>query len=319
MPARMLRLLSLLQSRREWSGAELAHRLGVTDRTVRRDVDRLRELGYPVDATTGTAGGYRLASGRDLPPLLLDDDEAVAVAVALLTATGGVTGIDETAVRALAKLQQVLPARLRHRVATVGDATVPIGGPAGPPVDPAVLTVLTAACRDHELVSFDHLRRDGEATWRRVEPYRLVTGYGLWYLLAYDPERAGWRTFRVDRITDPRPTRARFSPRELPADPATFVRRAIAAAPYRFTATAVVQAPAEVVTARLHLPIPGKVTPVDAASCTVALRGDTIESILADVAAFGADFTLDGPPELLEQVHALGRRLFAAGPPGAPG
>jgi predicted DNA-binding transcriptional regulator YafY len=312
MPARMLRLLSLLQGRREWSGAELADRLGVTGRTVRRDVDRLRELGYPVDATPGTAGGYRLASGRNLPPLLLDDDEAVAVAIGLRTAGGAVAGIEETSMRALAKLQQVLPARLRDRVATVGDATVPVSSGGGSRVDAATLAVLATACRDHELVSFDHRRRDGTASVRRVEPYRMVTGYGYWYLLAFDPDRDDWRTFRVDRITRPMPTRVRFPPRPLPADAATVVRRAITDAPYRYTGTATVRASAETVTARLQDPVPGKVAPVDATTCTVQLRADTLEPLVRDVAAFGADCTLDGPPELLDHLRLLARRLLDA-------
>ncbi len=175
--ARLLRLLSLLQARREWSGAELAARLEVSERTVRRDVGRLRDLGYPVDASRGTDGGYRLRAGAAMPPLLLDDDEAVAVAVGLRTAARSpVTGIEETSARALAKLEQVLPSRLRRRVGALVDYTVPIppDSPA-PPVDPEVLTRLAGACRDHEGLLFDYRSHDGTSGRRSVEPHRLVS------------------------------------------------------------------------------------------------------------------------------------------------
>jgi predicted DNA-binding transcriptional regulator YafY len=194
MPERMLRLLSLLQSRREWSGADLARRLEVTDRTVRRDIERLRGLGYPVDASTGVAGGYRLVSGADLPPLLLEDDEAVAIAVGLRTASAG---LEDAAVRALAKLEQILPKRLRGKVNAVGDATSAL--PQRGAVDISVLGVVAAACRDHELLRFDYSGRDGRPGARRVEPRNLVAWYGRWYLIAFDTDRADWRTFRLDR------------------------------------------------------------------------------------------------------------------------
>ncbi|GAA1231413.1 helix-turn-helix transcriptional regulator [Pseudonocardia alaniniphila] len=313
---RVLRLLSLLQSRREWAGGELADQLGVTGRTVRRDVARLRELGYPIEATTGTAGGYRLASGSNLPPLLLDDDEAVAVAVGLLTAArAGVSGVDETAPRALAKLQQVLPARLAQRIAAVGDVTVRLRPGRGSRVDPTTLAVLAAACRDREMVTFDHRRRDGVSGERRVEPYQLLTGYGLWYLLAFDTGRRDWRTFRVDRIAGPTPIRLRFSPRPLPAEDTTaFLASAIREAPYRYTALATVQAPADVVTARLPDPMPDRVQALDPRTCTVLLRGDSLDVLVQDLVALGADFTLDGPAELLDHLHMLGKRLQDAGP-----
>jgi len=208
--ARLLRLLSLLQSRRDWPGAELAERLGVTTRTVRRDVDRLRDLGYPVESATGTAGGYRLGVGAALPPLLLDDDEAVAVAVGLrAAATGTVTGIEETSLRALAKLEQVLPSRLRHRVGAMQSAILPLTGP-GPTVDP---DLLTAACQAHEGVRFGY-----QQNTRRVEPYRLVHTGRRWYLLAFDLDRDDWRTFRVDRIDSAPLPGPRFTPRPEPAE-----------------------------------------------------------------------------------------------------
>jgi predicted DNA-binding transcriptional regulator YafY len=198
--ARLLRLLSLLQARAEWSGAELAEELGVTTRTVRNDVQRLRDLGYPVQASPGVGGGYRLGAGAALPPLLLDDEEAVAVAVGLRTAAGAsVTDIQETSIRALAKLEQVLPSRLRHRVHALQAATVEIPAP-GPTVDAAVLTAVAAACRDDQRLRFDYRDHDGSASVRTVEPHRLVHDRGRWYLVAWDRDRADWRTFRADRI-----------------------------------------------------------------------------------------------------------------------
>jgi predicted DNA-binding transcriptional regulator YafY len=292
----MLRLLSLLQTRREWSGAELAERLGVTDRTVRRDIDRLRELGYPVDATTGTAGGYRLASGRDLPPLLLDDDEAVAIAVGLRTATSGVHGIEDAALRALAKLEQVLPARLRAQVTAVGAATVAVPEDAVASADPETVAVLAIACRDHELVSFGYRRRDGSASHRRVEPHALVSAYRRWLLLAFDPAAKDWRIFRVDRISAPAPTRQRFTPRPIPdGDAAEYVGRSLAAAPYRYTARVVVRAPAERVRAALSQPLPGKVIALDADRCEVRCGADDLRLIahdLLDIALLGAEFEI---------------------------
>src|SRR5687767_9354023 len=195
--ARLLRLLSLLQTRRDWSGAELAERLEITPRTVRRDIDRLRGLGYPVLASAGTAG-YRLGAGADLPPLLLDDDEAVAVAVGLRTAAGGsVAGIKETSVRALAKLEQVLPSRLRHRVNALWTSTVPVPGD-GPTVNPEVLTAIAGACRDHQRLRFDYRDHSGAGSVRTVEPHRLVCWGRRWYLLAWDTDRQEWRSFRAD-------------------------------------------------------------------------------------------------------------------------
>ncbi|WP_246019168.1 helix-turn-helix transcriptional regulator [Saccharothrix australiensis] len=315
MPARMLRLLSLLQGRRGWTGAELAGRLGVTDRTVRRDIDRLRELGYPVEGTTGTAGGYRLASGRDLPPLLLDDDEAVAVAVGLRTAAG-VDGIEDSAVRALAKVEQVLPDRLRRRIRAVGAAIarIPLGD--GPVSDPAALGVLAAACRDREVVRFAH-----RGVERKVEPVKLVTAVRRWYLLAYDPAKRDWRTFRVDRMGTPTPTGHRFPARRPPEEPAAFVARALTTAPCRYAATALVRAPADVVAARLVVALPGKVVPVTARTCRVHLRANAIEPIAADLLLIGADYALDAPDDVRAALAACARRLTGTrpDPPAAPG
>ncbi|MFJ6675473.1 helix-turn-helix transcriptional regulator [Actinosynnema sp. NPDC091369] len=311
MPGRMLRLLSLMQGRRDWTGPELAERLGVTDRTVRRDIERLRELGYPVDGTTGTAGGYRLASGRDLPPLLLDDDEAVAVAVGLRTAAG-VHGIEESSTRALAKLDQVLPARLRHRIAAVRDA-IAVMSVDGPVSDPAALGVLAAACRDHEVVAFTHRGRE-----RRVEPRSLVTAYRRWYLLAFDPARDDWRTFRVDRMDAPRATGRRFTPRDLPEDPAAYVARSLTTAPYRYTCTATVDAPAAVIRSRLVVALPGRVEPIDDRTCRVRLGANEIQPVAADLLLLGAPYTLDASPEVLAALRDAGSGL-TGGRPDPPG
>jgi predicted DNA-binding transcriptional regulator YafY len=325
-PARLLRLLSLLQSRREWSGAELAGRLEVTGRTIRRDVDRLRGLGYPVEGTTGTAGGYRLASGRDLPPLLLDDREAVALAVGLRTAAGGsVVGADEASVSALAKLEQILPARLRQRIATLADATVSVTRPAGAPADPETLGVIAAACRDREVVAFQYRRRDDASMRRRVEPHSLVTVSGLWYLVAYDVDRGGWRTFRLDRVHAPVPLRRHFDPRPLPAaDPADYLRQSLRSATYRHMVTATVHAPAAHVRARLWRALPGRITEVDERTCRVRLGSDALDGLTQDLVAIDAELTVDeGSPEVLEHLSLVSRRLaLAAGsaqaPPGIP-
>ena len=234
--SRLLTLLSLLQARRDWPGGELAERLEVSRRTIRRDVERLRGLGYPVESLTGPAGGYRLAAGTAMPPLLLDDDEAIAIAVGLRTAArASVTGIEETSVRALVKLEQVLPAHLRSRVSALAAATMSLP-PAGPTVDPQCLTVLAGGCRDSECVRFGYRARDGEFARRDVEPHALVNRGRRWYLVCWDRGRDDWRTFRVDRITEPLALGVRFTPRRLPAaDAAEFVAAALrgAAEPLR--------------------------------------------------------------------------------------
>src|SRR5688572_6428045 len=235
--SRLLTLLSLLQTRRDWPGGELADRLAVSRRTIRRDVERLRGLGYPVESLTGPAGGYRLAAGTAMPPLLLDDDEAIAIAVGLRTAArASVTGIEETSVRALVKLEQVLPAHLRRRVQALGATTMSLP-PEGPTVDPQCLTILAGGCRDHECVRFLYSARDGTTGRRDVEPHALVNRGRRWYLVCWDRARDDWRTFRVDRIGEPVATGPRFTPRELPAaDPAAFVEQRLVSLPTRYEA-----------------------------------------------------------------------------------
>ncbi|MFD7628250.1 helix-turn-helix transcriptional regulator [Streptomyces sp. NPDC059851] len=322
MTARMLRLLSLLQTRREWSGADLAERLEVTVRTVRRDMDRLRELGYPVESARGHAGGYRLAAGTELPPLLLDDDEAVAIAVALRTAAGGLTGIEETALRALAKLERVLPRRLRGRAAALQTAlTGIVWEDRGPRVDPALLSVLATACRDHEIVAFAYTARygapaggDGSAVRRRVEPCHLVASGNLWYLLAHDTDRDDWRLFRLDRISQATPTGRRAASRTVPGgDPAAFVAARLSAVPTRHRAVATVRAPADDVRARIRGLGP-RVHPVDARTCRVDASDDSLTRIAQTLAGLDADYDLDADPDVLAHLRTTaGRLLRAAG------
>ncbi|MFI0356346.1 helix-turn-helix transcriptional regulator [Actinomadura sp. 9N407] len=313
--ARLLRLLSLLQTRREWSGPELAERLEVTVRTVRRDVGRLRGLGYPVHAELGTAGGYRLEAGTAMPPLLLDDEEAVAIALGLrgAAAGGGVQGIEESSVRALAKLEQVLPGRLRRRVNAVHTATMPIAGPpAGPSVAPGTLTVLAAACRDRERLRFAYRAKDDSYSRRLVEPYGLVSAGRRWYLVAWDTDRGDWRTFRVDRLADPLATGVRSAPRELPAeDAAAFVKRSLAASRPAARAVLTVHAPASVLADRFRV-TEAEVEPVDERTCTLRTSADSLEWTALRIAFLELEFTVREPPELAARLRDLGTRLVRA-------
>jgi predicted DNA-binding transcriptional regulator YafY len=304
--ARLLRLLSLLQLRRDWPSAALAERLGVAPRTVRRDVERLRSLGYPVHSTPGVSGGYRLGAGAELPPLLLDDDEAVAVAVGLRTAAGGtVTGIEETSLRALAKLEQVLPSRLRHRVNALQTHTVPITG-VGPTVESEVLTRVTAACRDHEQLRFGYTGHDGAAAERRAEPLTLVNWSRRWYLVGWDVDRQDWRTYRVDRLRLRTPNGPRFAPREPPGgDVAAWVERRLGHDMWPLQARVLLRASAERVAGRTS----GVVEPVDGESCVLTLRGDDLHLMAVVVAFLDLDFEVLEPVELKESLHRLGRRL----------
>jgi predicted DNA-binding transcriptional regulator YafY len=313
LPSRMLRLLALLQSHREWSGAELATRLGVTDRTVRRDIERLRELGYRVEGSVGQGGGYRLATGAKIPPLLLDDEEAVAIAVGLISAASGVAGIQETALRALAKLQLVLPARVRERIAAVQQATVLMTLRDGPQVDVQTLAVLAAACRNSEIVTFAYRSRAGKRTSRRVEPHSLVSAFGRWFLIAFDTEHDDWRSFRLDRLTEPNVTGRRVPQRRLPAaDPAAYLAQALATAPHRYNVRATVHAPADVVAARTGA-LPGRIESVDEQTCTVNVSDDSLDYIAHHLVDLDADFTInDGHPELRARLRELAERLYRA-------
>ncbi|WTP56538.1 YafY family transcriptional regulator [Streptomyces phaeochromogenes] len=320
--ARLLRLLSLLQAHREWSGAALADRLGVTPRTVRRDVDRLRELGYPVNASPGTGGGYQLGVGAELPPLLLDDDEAVAVAVGLRTAAGqGIEGIGETSVRALTKLEQVLPHRLRRRVGALNAFTVPmLRGPQPSAVDPAVLTDLAAACRDSERLRFEYRDHGGSSTRRTVEPHRLVCTERRWYLVAWDVDRDDWRTFRADRVTPKPPHGPRFTPRQPPADDlAAYVSKGVSVRAYATHAVVRLLVPKEEAAQRIS-PSAGTLEPESEGSCILRTGAASLDVMVIHVMLMGVEFEVLEPVELVEAIRTardrLTRTLERAAPEG---
>jgi predicted DNA-binding transcriptional regulator YafY len=310
--SRLLELLSMLQGRRDWPGNELAGRLEVSGRTIRRDVERLRRLGYPVESLSGPAGGYRLRAGSAMPPLLLDDDEAIAIAVGLRTAArASVTGIEETAVRALVKLEQVLPAHLRRRVSALGSATFTLAAP-GPTVDPQHLTVIAAACRNSECLRFGYRSREDVDSRREVEPHGLVNVGRRWYLVAWDRAREDWRSFRIDRLKRPAPTGVRFDPRKLPAkDAAAYVQQSISAAPYRYEARVRLHCPAEEITSRVPTHW-GEVKPIDAKTCEYRTSDDNVSWLALRIAMLGVDFEVDEPPELVEQLRVLASRLERA-------
>ncbi len=310
--ARLLDLLGLLQTRRQWSGGELSERLSVGPRTIRRDIERLRRLGYPVEAVPGAAGGYRLRAGASLPPLLLDDEEAVAIAVGLRTAVSdGVAGIEETSVRALSKLEQLLPERARRRVHALGAATVPYPA-SGPVADPETLLVIATACRDHERLSFGYRARGDERTRRLIEPVGLVHTGRRWYLVAWDTDRVDWRTFRVDRI-EPRPTTGRrFTPRTPPAvDLAAYVAERVSAARDRFQAQVILHAPAEDIACRLNYPF-GRLEPIDDQTCMLRAGTDWLDGLALYVTSIGVDFAVIEPPELVQRFEVLAARFARA-------
>ncbi|WP_197523407.1 helix-turn-helix transcriptional regulator [Actinokineospora pegani] len=317
--ARLLRLLSLLQARRDWSGADLADRLGVTDRTVRRDVEKLRSLGYPVNAVTGTAGGYRLGAGAALPPLLLDDDEAVAVAIGLGSASvGSVAGLAETSVRALAKLEQVLPSRLRGRVRSLRSVTTPLVF-AGPVVDPGVLTAIAGAVRDQERLRFDYRDHAGGSSVRDVEPLRLVHTGRRWYLIAFDVGREDWRTFRVDRLEPRVPTGPRFVPREPPAaDLAAYAAEGLTVRAYPMRAVVRLWLPAERARELVSVTA-GRIEEVDAESCRLVAGASSWEGFAGWMVWLGCEFEVEEPVELREAVAAVAGRLGRAARSGDMG
>jgi len=306
--ARMLELLGLMQSRAEWTGAELAERLGVTDRTIRNDIDRLRGLGYAVDATRGSGGRYRLGIGTKLPPLLLDDDEAVALAVGLRTVTS-MQGIEEISARTLGKLEHVLPHRLQRKVEALRDAVT--AGPENtdsnvddPMVDPAVLAEIAAAARDQIEVRFDY-----RGSRREVEPYRLISWQRRWFLVARDPGSDVWAPFRVDWIEALRSHGGRrFTPRPLPdEDDTSFVLREVAHSGWAVHARIAVDAPADQVLARIN-PAVGVVESIDADRCVLVTGADSVEIVAAYIGMLGLDFHVTEPPALVEAIRVLAAR-----------
>ena len=316
--ARLFKLLSLLQTPREWPGPELARRLEVTERTVRNDVARLRDLGYPVDAVRGSVGGYRLVAGTAMPPLLLDDEEAVAVAVSLRTASGGaVAGLEESALRALTKLQQVLPRRLSSRVDALQAHTVRVGPFAperrGPQVDGGLLAMVAAAARDREVVRFGYADHAGAGSERRVEPYRLVSMGRRWYLVAFDLVREDWRTFRVDRMRETRSVGHRFALRPLPAeDIAGYVAAKTRQVQRKVTATVVVDAPAAEVEQRMGSWTEGSVEVLPDGRSRLRLGGSSPAVVAFWLGVLEADFEVVDSPEVGEAVRRLGERYARA-------
>ncbi|NHC47651.1 helix-turn-helix transcriptional regulator [Motilibacter aurantiacus] len=314
--ARTLRLLSLLQSRRHWPGDDLADRLGVSIRTLRRDIERLRELGYPVQAQRGVDGGYALAPGAALPPLVLDDDEAVALAVGLSAAAAtGVDGLAEPSVRALAKVVPVMPTRLRRRVDALRTVTVrgswAAESPPGSGVDPAVLAVVALACRDAERLAFGYASANGARSEREVEPFRLVPLGRRWYLVAWDPARSDWRVFQLDRLSAPRTTGGRFAPRRLPAaDAAEFVRERVSGGAERYEVEAVVDAPAEAVRRRFRWWL--SVEDLGEGRCRVRLDVDDLTWAAVALGLVGAGFEVLRPPELRGALRDMAARFAAA-------
>lgn len=308
---RLLRLLSVLQSRRSWTGAGLAERLEVTPRTLRRDIDRLRSLGYTVAAAAGPGGGYQLSRGSALPPLLLDDDEAIAIAVSLRSAMDAFAGMSQTAVSALVKLNQLLPSRLRKRVGALQAVTVSVGGTA-PVLDPDTLTTLAAACRDQCQLTFDYRDRAGRASTRTVEPVRLAhTGNRRWYLVAWDVGRTAWRTLRVDRINGRPVTGAPFRPRPPPPDVERYVAEAISYAPYRHRARFKLAAAAAALAGRIP-PWLGVLEPLDAQHSLLSIGAETPEILIAQVIMCGVDFELVEPEHLRPRFQEIASRLNRA-------
>ena len=306
--ARLLRVLSLLQARAVWTGSELAERLAVTPRTVRRDIVRLRALGYPIEAGPGTDGGYRLGTGGRLPPLLIDDDEAVAIAVGLrLAATTTVSGVESAAVAALAKLEQLLPATLRERVGALHTSTTQLGGTDLPQIDAEVLVILATGCRRSEIVEFSYRDHEGKTSERRVEPLEIVHTGRRWYFVARDRDRNEWRTFRVDRVTAPTLTGHRVTIVD-PPDARALVSEGTTIAPYRIEARVRIEVPPDLAT-RVVPPTLGVVEAIDERSSLLRTGSDELDALAFHVLGLPCRFEVLAPPELRDRVHQIARRI----------
>ena len=306
--ARLLQLLSLLQMRQEWSGDDLATRLNITKRTVRRDVDKLRDLGYPVDSTVGVGGGYRLGAGAEMPPLLLDDQEVLAVALGLnAISSAAVSDMTEASSGALAKLRQVMPSRLRHRLDALTLDSLP-QGPRDTEVAAEVLSDIATACHRTERLRFDYRRHDGTESRREVEPYRLVRKGSRWYLVSWDPDRDDWRSFRVDRMTVKTPNGARFVPRELPeGGAAAYLARSLGAAYRSATARVRIHAPLGVVEKMVD-DAWGTIEFGDGSSCELTIYSTSLTSIARWLHAFDSDFSVLEPAALRAECRAVAER-----------
>ncbi len=307
---RLLRVLSLLQSRRHWSSAELSERLEVDPRTVRRDVERLRELGYPIHASSGLGGGYQLGAGSSMPPVLLNDDEAVAVAVALRAAAGSIGKMEETAIGLLSKLDQILPSRLRKRASALHSVTISLGEGASVP-DVEVLTRIATACRDNLKLKLSYRDRAGKPTARNIEPLRLAHTGRRWYLVAWDKERTDWRTFRVDRIERLVSVGTQFTPREFPGDIAAYVSQSIAHSPYRLRMRLKLKGSADLLAKHVP-PWCGVLEAVDAESCILSTGADSVEALAAQMALTAAEFEILDAHELIPALRTIADRLYQA-------
>ncbi|MEU5844378.1 YafY family protein [Rhodococcus sp. NPDC047139] len=310
--SRTLRLLSLLQTHRYWLGAELAERMGVSLRTLRRDVERLRDLGYPVRSDRGVGGGYQLAPGASLPPLALDDDEAVALAVGLLTAAQtSIAGIAEISVRALAKVIQVMPPRLRRQVEALDAATVSADIPwASRATDSRQLVTVARACRDDERIVFEYTAADGTGSRRRVEPRQLVSLGRRWYLVGYDLDRGNWRSFRLDRMNETAATGVRFRPRELPGDDAAaFVEGGIRS---RSTVKVSAELAASDHEVRRKIGQWAEVVALDADRCRVEIDADSMDWAVIAVGMSGGRVIRASPQEFVDRLEDWSDRLASS-------
>jgi predicted DNA-binding transcriptional regulator YafY len=310
--ARLLRLLSLLQVRRFWSGGELAERLEITRRTLRRDIDRLRNLGYPIEGTSGVAGGYQLGAGAELPPLTLSDDEALAVSIGLRTAASrGTGGVDEAALRALVKLERVFPERLRRRANALRASSSLMERPS-PVVSSTTLATLAGACDEHRRVELAYSDRDGNRSDRQVEPAGLVHTEHRWYLVAWDAGRDDWRTFRVDRIERATPG-DRFAPRPPPADGdlGAYVSRSVSIGPYRHQARVILDAPLEQMAERVS-PTAATLERLDDRRCVLSAGANSLDGLAVWISMLGVDFEIVEPPELLDHLRAAHARIGRA-------
>ena len=306
---RLLRLLALLQTRRHWLGSELAERLEVHPRTLRRDVDRLRQLGYPVHASSGVAGGYAFRPGQALPPLMLEDDEALAVSIALRTATAGaVDGIEEPALRALVKLEQAMPARLRQQLDALRSAILPLDR-AGPVVDAALLATLASACREQLRLEFLYADGRGQTAQRSVEPQGLAHTGHRWYLVAWDRVRSDWRTFRIDRIASPPVVGGHFAPRPGPdgGDLKAYVSRSLAVAPFSAQARIVLHAPLADMARRIPASA-GVLTVVDDARCLLECGAHALDTLVYWLLVLDVEVEVLAPEALKERLRAVGAR-----------
>lgn len=309
---RALELLGLLQSRRHWPSVELARRLGVSQRTLRRDIDDLQELGYPITSARGTGGGYQLSPGASLPPLVLGEEEAAAVIMGLKEiASGAFPASGDAAVSAMAKIVQVLPERIRHRIDSLRNVSVAREvGPRARIADVVALTTVALACRDHDALRFSYRSRSGEASERHVHPHRTVSTDSRLYLIAWDLDRADWRTFRIDRIDDPTRTGQKFEPRRLPfTDSVEYVREQIRSKSAAYPIHATVHAPAPRVEQEIaHY---GVVEPIDDTSCDVYIPADSLDWATFCLGAIGAPLVVHGPPEAIDHMRRWGERLMA--------